>query len=85
MNDYQKLRTKQKESHLIGSGGAMHRVQLMNLEGDGFSAPEGSVTLQEAPPRLKVPRGETSWLGPIIGALAVSAVVVLSYIAMVAK
>jgi hypothetical protein len=57
----------------------MHRIP----DPAEFCAPEGGQVVQEAPPQLKVPRGETSWLGPIIGAIVVGAVVVLSYAAVV--
>lgn len=61
-----------------------HRVQLMELEAKQC-APEGAWT--PIPPKKapRIPR-ETSasvWVGPVLGALSLSAVAILSYVALV--
>jgi len=70
-----------KKNHAIGFGGHMHRIP----DPAEFCAPEGGQIVQEAPPQLKVPRGETSWLGPIIVSAVIASVAVLAFAAWVAS
>lgn len=87
MNPYQAKRAEHKARDAIKTAGAMKLHRIVDLEVDEYSATEGCF-IAPAEPLVKAPRiprdtKASAWIGPVLGALALSAVSILAYIASV--